>query len=267
MPLQNQNDRVITASFTWVWLLPLFFLVLAGLILLTGLNKDLFLLINKASMFTGDKLWAVLTFFSDGLVSFVILFPFIYRKPRLIWAVFIAAVLFAVFGQGIKHITRIPRPPNVLSRESFHLIGPDWGHNSFPSGHASMIFNLAGAFSLTVRKNWLRFLLVGGALVIAFSRTVVGVHWPVDVLVGAAMGWVTVWIGLEISKKTVWGWKRWGRKIMGAVLFIGCVVLFFVDYSGYENMMGFQRIGAVIFLVMGLHEYLRTFGCKGLFGG
>jgi membrane-associated phospholipid phosphatase len=261
-----QNEKVIKSSPIWIWLPPLVFLLLGGVVLLTNSDKDLFLLINQASRFTGDKLWAVLTFFSDGLVSFVILLPFIHRKPRLIWAVFLAAVLFTIFGQGIKHLARIPRPPQVLSPEEFHLIGPDWGHNSFPSGHASMVFNLAGVFSLTLRKNGIRFLLIGAALIIAASRIVVGVHWPVDILAGAAIGWITIWIGLEVSKKTGWAWKRTGSKIMGAVLLIGCLLLFFVDYTGYENIMFFQRMIALIFLIAGGHEYARLYGWKGIFG-
>ncbi|MFW6140388.1 MAG: phosphatase PAP2 family protein [Acidobacteriota bacterium] len=262
---KTQNDKVIKASFVWVWLPPVIFIVLAGFVVLTNSNKELFFLINQISTFTGDKLWVVLNFFSDGLVSFVILLPFIYRKPRLIWAVFIAAVLFAVFGQGIKHLTRIPRPPQIFSQDEFHLIGPDWGYNSFPSGHAFTAFNLAGVFSLTIRKNWIRFLLVGLASIAAVSRVVAGVHWPADILAGAAMGWITIWIGLEISKKTRWAWKGLGRKIMGAVLIMGCVILFVVDYTGYENIMGFQRIMAVLFLLAGGHEYLRIYGWKGLF--
>lgn len=263
MRSKAKNGKVITAHPIWIWLPPVIFLLLAGVVLLINSNKELFLLINQISCFTGDKLWAVLTFFSDGLVSFIILFPFIYRKPRLIWAVFMAAVLFTIFGQGVKHLARIPRPPQVFSPDKFHLIGPDWGHNSFPSGHASMVFNLAGAFSLTVKKNWIRFLLIGLASIIAVSRVVVGVHWPMDILVGASIGWITVWVGLEISKKTDWAWKGLGRKILGAVLIGGCLFLFFADYTGHENVMIFQRMIALISLIVGGHEYARIYGWKG----
>lgn len=264
MFFDDLRKKAVSVHPIWVWLPPAFFLLLAGVVLLTHSNKELFLLINQASLFTGDKLWAVLTFFSDGLVSFVILLPFIYRKPRLIWAVFIAAVLFTLFGQAVKHIARVPRPPQVFSPDEFHLIGPDWGHNSFPSGHASMIFNLAGVFCLTVRKNWIRFCLISLAAIIALSRIVVGVHWPVDVLAGAALGWITVWIGLVISKKTSWAWTGVGQKVLGGVLLVGCALLFFVDYTGHDSIMLFQRMIALVFLVFGGHEYARVYGWKGL---
>jgi membrane-associated phospholipid phosphatase len=262
---ESLDSGSLTAGSVWKWLPACVFLVLAGGIFLTGLNKDLFFFINQASQITGDTFWAILTVLSDGLVVFVLVFPLIYRKPRLIWAVLVAAALLTVFGQAIKHVSRIPRPPQVLSSESFHLIGPDWGYNSFPSGHAAMIFSLAGVFALTVKRYWLRLLFIGLALVIAAARIVVGVHWPVDVLAGAALGWFSIWIGLEISERTAWAWRGIGQKILGVVFLFLCIALFFVDHTGYEYVMGFQRILAVLSLVIGGHEYARTYGWKGLF--
>jgi membrane-associated phospholipid phosphatase len=205
-------------------------------------------------------IWAALTFFSDGLVSFIILLPWIKRKPRLIWAVLIAAILFTLFGQGLKRIVDVPRPPQVLSADTFHLIGPDWGQHSFPSGHAAMIFMLAGVFVFTLSRNWLRWLLIAFASLIAISRVVVGVHWPIDILAGAAIGWVGVWVGLILSKYTKWGWRGIGQRMVGAVLLVACAVLFFADYTGYKGIMGFQRLIAIVFFAVGMNEYLKIYG-------
>jgi undecaprenyl-diphosphatase len=57
---------------------------------------------------------------------------------------------------------------------------------AFPSGHAATSF--AGATMLSAfapRYRVVFFLLAAG---IAFSRVYVGVHWPFDVLAGAALG-------------------------------------------------------------------------------
>lgn len=255
-----KQKTLIKAQHYWIWGLPACVLALSGVLHISDANISLFFSINSLSKYTGDLFWAVLTFFSDGLVSFIILLPWIKRKPQLIWAVLLAAILFTLFGQGIKRMVNIARPPQVLSPESFHLIGPDWGQHSFPSGHAAMIFMLAGAFVFTISRAWLRWLLIVLASLVALSRVVVGVHWPLDILVGAAIGWLGVWIGLILSKYSRWGWKGIGQIVLGAVLLLACVVLFFVDYTGYQGIMGFQRFIAILFFMIGISEYLSLFG-------
>jgi hypothetical protein len=193
-------------------------------------------------------------------VAFIILLPWIKRRPQIIWAVFLAAIIFTLFGQGIKRIADVPRPPQVLAPESFHLIGPHLGQHAFPSGHAAMIFILAGAFVFTSNRAWLRWLLIALASLIALSRVVVGVHWPLDVLAGVAIGWVGIWVGLLLSIVSPWGWRGIGQKILGAVLLTACVVLFIVDHMGYQGITGFKRLIAVLFFSVGMIEYLKIFG-------
>jgi len=253
-------EKIIRARPAWIWCLPLICLFLMAVVYWTGANLTFFLRINSASEYTGGMIWAVLTFFSDGLVSFVILLPWIKKRPVIIWAALLAAILFTLFGQGLKRVVDVPRPPQVLPANAFNLIGPDWGQHSFPSGHAAMIFILAGVFSMTTSRTWLRYVLIGGAFAIALSRIVVGVHWPLDVLAGIAIGWLAAWIGLLISKHSPWGWGTVAQKIYGALLLLACILMFFIDYTGYENIMTVQRSLAVIFLSIGTLEYLKIYG-------
>jgi membrane-associated phospholipid phosphatase len=256
---KNQEPEIIAPQF-WIWGLPLVVLIASCAIYFSQSNHSLFYSINSLSQYTGDIFWAVLTFFSDGLVSFIILLPWIRKKPKIIWAVLLAAILFTLLGQGLKRIVDVPRPPQVLAPDSFHLIGPDWGQHAFPSGHAAMIFMLAGAFVFTISRSWLRWFLVVIASLVALSRVVVGVHWPLDILAGAAIGWIGVWVGLILSKYSSWGWKGIGQKILGAILLVACFVLFFVDYTGYEGIMSLQRLIAVVFFAVGINEYLKIYG-------
>jgi len=257
---KDPAEKIIRASPIWLWSLPVICLLLMAVVYLTDTNMALFMGINSFSEYTGGMIWAILTFFSDGLVSFVILFPWIRKRPRIIWAVLLATILFTLFGQGLKRVVNVPRPPQVLPESAFNLIGPDWGQHSFPSGHAAMIFILAGVFFFTTTRVWLRCVLIGGAFVIALSRIVVGVHWPLDVLAGMAIGWLAVWIGLVLSKHTKWGWGAIAQKIFGALLLLACVLMFFIDYTGYENIMTVQRLIAVLFLSIGTIEYLKIYG-------
>ena len=57
---------------------------------------------------------------------------------------------------------------------------------SFPSSHASNSFAAAVLFALFYpKRRWIYFVIAG---LIALSRVYVGVHYPIDILVGAAIG-------------------------------------------------------------------------------
>jgi membrane-associated phospholipid phosphatase len=60
------------------------------------------------------------------------------------------------------------------------------GGYSMPSGHAATAFAGAVALAYLWRRGAAWFFLLAAA--IAFSRVYVGVHYPGDVLVGAALG-------------------------------------------------------------------------------
>jgi undecaprenyl-diphosphatase len=65
--------------------------------------------------------------------------------------------------------------------------------HSFPSGHASTSFACAVVLAAEVPR--LRVPLYALAALIAFSRLEVGVHFPLDVLAGAALGVATgLWV-------------------------------------------------------------------------
>lgn len=82
-----------------------------------------------------------------------------------------------------KNIKRI-RPNNVI--EQVHLTVKNTKSFSMPSNHASNFFALATVFSFFYRRY--RYLFYGIALIVAFSRISVGVHYPFDALVGALLG-------------------------------------------------------------------------------
>lgn len=99
-------------------------------------------------------------------------------------AVLVAALVAFRLDNVLKEVIERPRPPAVLVglhvRETIDGFG-------FPSGHTTMAFALAAALhpTLAPRWQWVAWTL---AAVAGVARLHVGVHWPMDVVGGAALG-------------------------------------------------------------------------------
>jgi undecaprenyl-diphosphatase len=102
----------------------------------------------------------------------------------------------------LKNAVARPRPFELI--EGFApLMGrfADAGGFSFPSGHSSSSF--AAAFALAASKGKKGALAYIPAALISFSRLYVGVHFPSDVLFGAAVGTLCGAAAAIIMKKII----------------------------------------------------------------
>lgn len=154
-----------------------------------------------------DFLWAALTNFGDGKYLFVLSLFFVRRRPEIYWAMIVSGILAALYSQGMKLSFDTLRPPAVLPASEIMLIGPALMHHSFPSGHTLTAFMFAGvlvAFSTTWTT---RLLLIAGATLVGISRVALGVHWPEDVLAGAASGLAIAALGVWITSFWLVGLK------------------------------------------------------------
>ena len=80
--------------------------------------------------------------------------------------------------------------------------------SSFPSGHATMSFACATVLSALVPRASPAFVALAAA--IAYSRLYLGVHWPGDVVAGAALGIATALLLLEATRQRSGGRRRRG---------------------------------------------------------
>jgi membrane-associated phospholipid phosphatase len=97
----------------------------------------------------------------------------------------------------IKSITQRLRPTDVAPTGNFSDTffqsskSPIGKGTSFPSGHAMMSFSVATVFARRYRQHrWIPYVAYGLASVISFSRVTTGAHFPSDVFMGAALGYV-----------------------------------------------------------------------------
>jgi membrane-associated phospholipid phosphatase len=77
----------------------------------------------------------------------------------------------------------------------------DAGSPSFPSGHTSGAFATATSLSLSYPKWYIIAPSFAYASLVGYSRMHLGVHYPSDVLAGAAIGAGSAWLTHEINKK------------------------------------------------------------------
>ena len=122
--------------------------------------------------------------------------------PRLrapAWQVVLAVLL----AQGlvdwmVKPIIARPRP--FVADTRARVVGYHPETYSFPSGHTTTSFAAATvfAFALSRRRAAITWAL---AALVAFSRIYIGVHYPLDVVVGALIG---VLIGVLVTGGRAW---------------------------------------------------------------
>jgi len=237
---------------------PVLTALLALGILLTHANKSVFLLFNGLGSLTGDTLWANWTLLGDAWVALALLLPFVGRRPGLVWAAVVAAIIAAVAVPLLKHLFAMPRPPAVLAADLIHVIGAAYKSRSFPSGHTTTAFVLAGVLSLHFRPYWVLAVSVIIAAGVGVSRMTVGVHWPIDVTAGAALGWLCAIAGSYGAARWRWGESLVGQRVISVLLVLTALslLLFFKEYAAWATLL--PKGVAVLALIGGAPGLIRV---------
>lgn len=122
------------------------------------------------------------------------------RRPRAVpWSALLAGVALPAASLGVqllKALVARSRPP--LVDPGVTALVPLPHDPSFPSGHAASAFAAAGAVALCHRR--LRLPVFALAALVAVSRVYLGVHYPLDVLAGAALGLTIAWAVVALSR-------------------------------------------------------------------
>jgi undecaprenyl-diphosphatase len=107
-----------------------------------------------------------------------------YRRWGTLAVTVIAIAVADWVAIALKALTNRPRPPVTYAEPKALVPVPHDG--SFPSGHAATSFAAATTLSFAFPRLAPPLFLLAGA--IGFSRVYVGVHYPLDVIAGAALG-------------------------------------------------------------------------------
>lgn len=156
-----------------------------------------------------DVFFMIVTAFGEELILFIVL-------PIFYWAInkeasqLVAMAGFAslTINGTIKDIAKVERPignPNIrfVEIENFLVdtVHLKEGSYSFPSGHSQTISVLSFSFACFYNKKKLWIAATVLTLLVMLSRMYLGVHWPLDVLIGGLLGLISAVICYQIFKR------------------------------------------------------------------
>lgn len=202
--------------------------------------------------FTGffDFLFSFFTFFGEGTILFILL-PIIYWTINKDLGKVLAFSTFTsvVLNETIKEIAKVERPisnPNIRFVEVDNIFVNTVNLKnsySFPSGHSQNISVTCFTLALNYNKKKLWILSIILVLLVMASRMYLGVHWPLDVIVGALLGFTIATIMYLVHKKV--------NPNIYDYIYLGVAVLSFLSLIIYRDGNAFRNIGCLMGFAVG----------------
>jgi len=178
-----------------------------------------------------DSFFKAITFLGDEeyyILSIPLLFWLYNKKFALRFGAFF--LLNAYINSFIKHIFATPRPAMELRKITQE------GY-SFPSGHAQGNTSFWGYLAVQVKKRWAYITAVLLFCLVAFSRVYLGVHFPIDIIVGILIGiaWILAYEIISRKVKLELSRIQW---FLGSLVF--CSIMLIIHPTGDGPLtMGF----------------------------
>lgn len=176
--------------------------------ILTSLDEQILLLFNSYHTPFLDSTFALITGKWIWVPFYLFLIDLLFRKlgPKYA-AMTLVAVVLAIFmtdqicASVIRPMVGRLRPCNP-DNPVFSMItlvqGIQPGGYSWPSCHAANTFALATLLSCVMRNRLFTIGIFAWAIVVSLSRLFVGVHYPTDLICGAAFGSAFGYLALMI---------------------------------------------------------------------
>jgi len=171
--------------------------------LLKSWDKDFFLYLNGMHSPLWDYSMTLFTLTPTWLIFYATILIIIVKKHgKKSLFIFIAIALLILcadqFSGILKHTVQRLRPSNDPAfSQLVHVFFKKGGQFGFVSAHAANTFAIATFTSLIFRNRNYSMFIFPWAIVIAYSRIYLGVHYPGDVICGALLG---IGVGIGIFK-------------------------------------------------------------------
>lgn len=174
-------------------------------------DKQAFLYLNNLGSSTFDPFWMMISDKWIWIPLYIIFLYLLYKnytKSNLFYILIFIALgitvsdqIAGIFKVGIARL----RPCHDPSLEGIIREVQCGGQFGFYSSHASNAFFIANFLTMLLRNKygWFPVFLFFWASVVSYSRIYLGVHFPMDVIMGAAMGFLLGGFFAELSLKVI----------------------------------------------------------------
>ena len=173
-------------------------------------DTEFFLFLNNLGNSSWDGFWLFVTAKWSSIPIYAFLLYLVYRnyglKGTLVIVVCVALMITATdqISNLFKNGIRRPRPCQVEElKEHMRFIAGGCGRFGYFSAHAASSMAAAVFLGLSLQKwyKYLPYLLLFWAVVTAYSRIYLGVHYPLDVVSGMAFGGLTGWLFYLLQRR------------------------------------------------------------------
>jgi len=178
-------------------------------------DTELFLFLNNLGSEPWDGLWRFITEKYSSIPLYLLLLYLIYEqlgwKGTLVIMVGAALMITATdqLANLFKYVLfKRPRPCRVEELQaSMRFIADGCGRYGYFSAHAASSMAAAVYLGLILknRYKYLPFVLLLWAVIVAYSRIYLGVHYPLDIITGMFFGGIIGWLIFLLQQ---WGQRR-----------------------------------------------------------
>lgn len=148
------------------------------------LNIAIFRFVNDHHAPVTDWFFSWYSFLGSGFILIPLVFILWWVRPGKIIYLLLAVSLESLVVYAFKYFWSQPRPALLL--DHVHLLQPLYTQ-AFPSGDTAIAFAIACCL-LVGETRRVQLWLLGYAVLIAYERMYMGVHFPLDVCMGSLIG-------------------------------------------------------------------------------